>query len=129
MVHSDWPKHAYQNPIPDSRIRPRRGFAAGGDGVWGKDPVLYRAPGRPLGRSTIYLIIIILFISFHRTLLLPSFILVWMRKGVYGVSEGGDNTRGRLGIWGGLRPCCTPIESGAIHAFENIRVYIECSHR
>jgi hypothetical protein len=23
----------------------------------------------------------------------------------------------------------SPIESGAIHAFENIHVYIECSHR
>ncbi len=34
MVHSDRPKHYYLNPIPDPRIRPRRGFAAGGDGVW-----------------------------------------------------------------------------------------------
>ncbi len=34
MVHSDRPKHAYLNPMPDSRIRPRLGFAAGGDGVW-----------------------------------------------------------------------------------------------
>ncbi len=69
---------------------------------------------------TIYLIIIIiLFISHLRTLLLPSFKIIWFRKGVYGVSEGGDNRGGRLGIWGGLRPCCTPAESGAIHAFEN----------
>ncbi len=30
MVHSDRPKHAYLNPIPDPRIRPRRGFASGG---------------------------------------------------------------------------------------------------
>jgi hypothetical protein len=47
--------HSYLIPMPDSRIRPRRSFAAGVDGVWGKEPVLYRAPGRPLGRSTIYL--------------------------------------------------------------------------
>ena len=129
MVHSDRPKHAYLNPTPDSRIRPRRGFAAGGNGVWGEEPTIYRAPVVTVGRSTIYLIIIILFISFLGTLLLSPFVLIWLRKGIYRVSEGGDNTRGRLGIWGGLRPCCTPIESGAIHAFENIRVYIECSHR
>jgi hypothetical protein len=29
----------------------------------------------------------------------------------------------------GLRPSCTPVESSTIHAFENIRVNIECSHR
>jgi hypothetical protein len=34
VVHSDRPKHAYLNPMPDPRIRSRRGFAAGGDGVW-----------------------------------------------------------------------------------------------
>ncbi len=33
MVHSDRPKHAYLNPIPDPRISPRRGFASGDDGV------------------------------------------------------------------------------------------------
>ena len=42
-----------------------------------------------LGRAASYLSIIILFISFLRTLLLP-FILVCLREGVYGVSEGGD---------------------------------------
>ena len=82
-----------------------------------------------LGRSTIYLIIIILFISFLRALLLSPFVLVWLGKGAYRVSEGGVNTRGQLGVRRDLRPCCTPVESGAIHAFENIRVYIECSHR
>jgi hypothetical protein len=81
--------------MPDSWIRPRRGFAAGGDGGWGKEPVLYRAPGRPYylsysraGRSTIYLIIINLIISFLRALLLTPFVLVWLRKGAYRVSEG-----------------------------------------
>jgi hypothetical protein len=64
--------------MPDPRIRPRRGFAAGGDGLLGKD--------------------IILLISSLRALLLPPFICVWLREGVHGVSEGGDNTRGRLGI-------------------------------
>jgi hypothetical protein len=98
VVHSDRPKHAYLSPMTDSRIRPRRGFAAGGNGVWGGDPVLCRAPGETLGRSTIYLIIIILFISFLRTFLLSPFVLVWLREGVYRVSEGGVNTRGRLGI-------------------------------
>jgi hypothetical protein len=34
VVHLDRPKHAYLNPMRDPRIRPRRGFAAGGDGVW-----------------------------------------------------------------------------------------------
>ncbi len=82
-----------------------------------------------LGRSIIYPIIIILFISFLRALLLSPFVLVWLRKGAYRVSEGGVNTRGRLGVFRGLRSCCTPVKSGAIHAFENIRVYIECSHR
>ncbi len=76
MVHSDRPKHAYLSPMSDSRIRPRCGFAAGGNGVWGEDPVLYRAPGATLGRSTFYLIIIILFISLLGTLLLSSFVLV-----------------------------------------------------
>ncbi len=33
MVHSDRSKHAYLNPMSDSRIRSRRGFADGGDGV------------------------------------------------------------------------------------------------
>ena len=65
----------------------------------GRESVLYRVPGRPwVVLYTIYLIIIILLISPFRTLLLPSFILIWLREGVYGVSEGGDNTRGRLGI-------------------------------
>jgi hypothetical protein len=82
-----------------------------------------------LGRSIYYLsYYYYLFIFRLRTLLLPPFKVIWFRKGVYGASEGGDNKGGRLDIWGGLRPCCTPAECGAIHAFENIRVYIECSH-
>ena len=129
MVHSDRPKHAYLSPMPDSRIRPRRGFAAGGNGGWGEESALCRAPGATLGRSTIYLIIIILFISFLGTLPLSTFVLIWLRKGVYRVSEGGVNTRGQLGVRRGLHPCCAPDESSAIHAFENIRVNIECSHR
>jgi hypothetical protein len=85
--------------MSDPRIRPRRDFAAGGDGLWGKESVLYGTPGRPwVVLHTIYLVIIILLISSLRALLLPSFIFVWMREGVHGVSEGGDNTRGRLGI-------------------------------
>ncbi len=129
MVHSDRPKHAYLSPMPDSRIRPRCGLAAGGNGVWGEEPTLCKAPGATLGRSTIYLIIIILFISLLRTLLLSPFVLIWLRKGVYRVSEDGVNARGHLGVCRGLRPCCTPVESSTIHAFENIRVNIECSHR
>jgi len=96
VVHSDRPKHAYLSPMPDSRIRPRRGFAAGGNGVWGEEPALYKAPGATLGRSTIYLIIIILFVSLLGTLLLSPFVLIWLGKGVYRVSEGGVNTRGQL---------------------------------
>jgi hypothetical protein len=42
-----------------------------------------------LGRSTNYLIIIILIISFLRVLLLSPLVLIWLRKGVYRVSEGG----------------------------------------
>jgi hypothetical protein len=106
----------------DSRIRPRRGFAAGGNGVWGEEPALCIAPGATLGRSTIYLIIIILFVSLLRILLLSPFVIIWLRKGVYRVSEGGVNGRGQLGVYRGLRPCCTPVESSTIHAFENIRV-------
>ena len=98
MVHSDRAKHTYLSPMPDSRIRPRRGYAAGGNGVWGEEPVLYRVPGSTLGRSTIYLIIIILFNSYFKTLLLSPFVLVWLGEGVYRVSEGGANTRGRLGL-------------------------------
>ncbi len=95
----------------------------------GGKPVLYRVPGRPkVVVYPIYLVIIILLIFHLRTPPLPPLKLIWFRKGVYGVSEGGDNKGGRLGIRGGLRPCCTPTESGAIHAFENIRVYIEYSH-
>ncbi len=37
MVHSDRLKHAYLSPMSDPRIRPRRGFAAGGDGVMPQD--------------------------------------------------------------------------------------------
>jgi hypothetical protein len=33
VVHSDSPKHAYLNPMPDPRIRPRYGFDTGGEGV------------------------------------------------------------------------------------------------
>ncbi len=54
MVHSDRPKHAYLSPMPDSRIRPRRGLTAGGNGVWGEEPTLCNAPGATLGRSTIF---------------------------------------------------------------------------
>jgi hypothetical protein len=97
-------------------------------GEWGEEPVLCRARAT-LGRSTIYLIIIILFISFLRALLLSPFVFIWLRKGANGVSEGGVNKRGQLVVSRGLRPCCTPVKSGTIHAFENIRVYIECSHR
>ncbi len=96
----------------------------------GRESVLYRVPGRPwVVLYTIYLIIIILLISPLRTLLLPSFKIIWLRKGVYGVSEGGVNTRGQVDSCGGFRPCCGPVESSTIHAFENIRVNIECSHR
>ncbi len=59
--------------------------------MWGEEPTLCNAPGATLGRSTIYLIIIILFISLLRTLLLSPFVLIWLRKGVYRVSEGGVN--------------------------------------
>ena len=54
----------------------------------------------PFHYDTIYLIIIILFIFHLRTLLLPPFKIIWFRKGpgVYGVSEGGDNKGGQLGI-------------------------------
>ncbi len=109
MVHSDRPKHAYLSPMPDSRIRSRRGFTAGGNGVLGEEPTLCKASGATLGRSTIYLIIIILFISLLRTLLLSPFVFIWLRKGVYRVSEGGVNARGHLDVCGGLRPCCTPL--------------------
>jgi hypothetical protein len=126
VVHSDRPKYAYLSPIPDSRIRPRRGFAAEGNGVWGEESALCRTPGATLGRSTIYLIIIILFISFLRTLLLSPFVLVRLREGVYRVSEGGVNTRGHLGVRRGLQPCLTPVKSSAIHAFENIRFRKSC---
>ena len=51
-----------------------------------------------LGRSTISLIIIILFISFLRALLLSPFVLVWLGKGAYRVSEGGVNAGGQLGV-------------------------------
>jgi hypothetical protein len=115
--------------MPDSWIRPRRGFAAGGDGGVGEGACSIQGSRATLGRSTIYLIIIILFISFLTALLPSPFVLIWLRKGAYGVSEGGVNTRGQLVVCRGLRPCCTPVKSGAIHAFENIRVYIECSHR
>ena len=97
--------------------------------MWGEESALYRAPGATLGRSTVYLIIIILFISLLGTLLLSPFVFIWLGKGVYRVSEGGVNARGRLSVYRGLRPCCTPVESSVIHAFENIRVNIECSYR
>jgi hypothetical protein len=115
--------------MPDSRIRPRCGFAVGGNGVWGEGSVLCKVPGATLGRSAIYLIIIILFISLLRTLLLSPLVLIWLGKGVNRVSEDGVNARGRLCVYRGLRPCCAPVESSTIHAFENIRVNIECSHR
>ena len=95
----------------------------------GEESALCRAPGATLGRSTIYLIIIILFISLLGTLLLSPFVLICLGKGVYRVSEGGVNARGQLCFCRGLRPCCTPVESSVIHAFENIRVNIECSYR
>ena len=42
VVHSDRPKRAYLNPMSDPRIRPRFGFPTGGDGVWGKEPVILK---------------------------------------------------------------------------------------
>jgi hypothetical protein len=51
--------------------------------VWGEEPTLCRAPGATLGRSTIYLIIIILFISLLRTLLLSPFVLSGIRHKTY----------------------------------------------
>ncbi len=80
--------------MTDSRIRPRRGFAAGGDGLW-------------VG-SLIY--------TGFQGDLMPFYILV---------SEGGDNKGGRLGIWGGLRPCCTrilfPMGSSSCNSSSNIK--------
>ncbi len=37
VAHSDRPKHAYLNPMPDPRIRSRRGFASGSDGPLSSD--------------------------------------------------------------------------------------------
>ncbi len=73
MVHSDRPKHAYLSPMPDSWIRPRCGFATGGDGGVGEGACSIQVSRATLGRSTIYLIIIILFVSYLRppTLLHP----------------------------------------------------------
>ncbi len=45
-----------------------------------------------------------------------------------GVSPAGGRNGGRLGFWRSLRPRWTPAKSSTIHAFENIRVYIEYSH-
>jgi hypothetical protein len=67
----------------------------------GREPVLYRVPGRPwVVLYTIYLVVIIIILCiFHlRTLLLPSFKIIRFRESDYGVSEGGDNRGGRLGI-------------------------------
>ncbi len=99
MVHSDRMKHAHLNPMSDPRIRPRRGFPAGGDGVW-VGSLFYTGFQDDLVLYTIYLVVIIIILCiFHlRTLLLPSFKIIWFRKGTYGVSEGGDNRGGRLGI-------------------------------
>ena len=66
---------------------------------YGVRSLLYtELPERPWVVLLSALVIIILFISFLRTLLLPPFILVWQREGAYGVGEGADNTKGRLGI-------------------------------
>ena len=67
----------------------------------GREPVLYRVPGRPwVVLYTIYLVIIVIILCiFHlRTLLLPSFKIIRFRESTYGVSEGGDNRGGRLVI-------------------------------
>jgi hypothetical protein len=66
----------------------------------GREPVLYRVLGRPwVVLYTIYLVIIIILCIFPlRTLLLPSFKIIRFRESAYGVSEGGDNRGGRLGI-------------------------------
>jgi hypothetical protein len=81
VVHSDRSKHAYLNPMPDSRISPRLGFPAGGDGVW-VGSLFYTGFQGDLR-------------SFY--ILFSYFLLFWFRKSVYGVSEGGDNKGGRLG--------------------------------
>ncbi len=56
--------------------------------------------------------------------------MVWVRevttKGVGWASEK-DSDKG-VG-WVSEKDSCTPSESGAIHAFESIHVYIEYSHR
>ena len=67
----------------------------------GREPVLYRVLGRPwVVLYTIYLVVIIIILCIFplRTLLLPSFEIIRFRESAYGVSEGGDNRGGRLGI-------------------------------
>ena len=44
------------------------------------------------------------------------------------MNEGGDNNGDQLDFWRSLRPRWTPVESGTVHVFENIHVYVEYSH-
>jgi len=88
-------------------------------------PVLTRF----LGDLVLYTTYIIIYLFLFRltTLLSPSFMSI--RTGdVYGPEEGGVNNGGRLGFWRILQLRWTPAKSSTIHAFENIRVYIEYSH-
>ncbi len=132
MVHSDRPKHDCLNPMSDPRIRPRRDFAAGGDGVW-VGSLFYTGFQGDLRSFYILSILLLLSylsftsgLSFFRLLKLSGLgrvSMVWVRE---------VTTQGvRCPAWASEEASdlvAPPPESGDIHAFENIRVYIECSH-
>jgi hypothetical protein len=79
----------------DSRITSRRGFVDGGDGVW-VGSLFYTGFQGDL--RSFYILSILLLLSYLSFTSGLSFKIIWFRKGVYGVSEGGDNKGGQLVI-------------------------------
>ncbi len=130
MVHSDRSKHAYLNPMPDSRIRPRRGFAVGGDGVWVGS--LFYAGFQDDLRS-FYILSILLLLSYLSFTSGLSFFLLLKLSGLGRVSMVWVREVTTQGVgWASEEvsdlvapPLSLVID---IHAFENNHVYIECSH-
>ncbi len=97
MVHSDRSKHDYLNPMTNSRIRPRSGCAVGDDGVWVGSPYYTGFQGDLRSFYILSTLLLISYLSFTSGLsFFRLFKIIWFGKGVYGVSEGGDNKGGRL---------------------------------
>ena len=83
FIDADRPKHAYLNPMTNSRIRSRRGSATGGDGVW-VESLFYTGFQGDL--RSLYILSILLLISYLSFTSGLSFFLLLKLSGLGRVS-------------------------------------------